>query len=387
VPAFSRITVVVLDSVGIGYLPDAERFGDVGSDTLGHILENVGLCLPQLASLGLSQITALPGEATGGAFGKMAETSDGKDTTTGHFEIAGLIISQAYPTFTEHGFPEALIDAFCESIGCGILGNYAASGTDVLDELGAEHLTSGKPIVYTSADSVFQLAAHEQVISVEELYGMCEKARALLQGEFGVSRVIARPFRGDGPGSFERTTSRKDYALPPPGTTMLDLVSRSGRDVISIGKISDIFCGTGITESIPAKGNPACIDATLEAMQRDGEALVFTNLVDFDTLYGHRNDPAGYRDCLQAFDARVPELLDALGQNDLLIITADHGNDPCYPGTDHTREYVPLLAYRHGLPPTDLGLRETFADIASTVVANFELEAMLAGSSFLDDLT
>ncbi len=383
---FERITIVVLDSVGVGHLPDADRFGDVGSDTIGHIHERVGLALPNLVGLGLSEFTALPGRPTAGAFGKMAEQGEGKDTTTGHFEISGLILAESYPTFTQSGFPAEVIDAFCQSIGCDILGNYAASGTDILEELGAAHLETGKPILYTSADSVFQLAAHEDVISLEELYGMCLKARELLQGPTGVARVIARPFRGSGPGSFERTASRKDYALPPPGTTLLDLVARSGRFVTAVGKISDIFSGQGITDSLPAKGNPACIDATVEAMARNDEGLVFTNLVDFDTLYGHRNDPEGYRDCLQAFDARLPELISALGPRDLLVITADHGNDPCYPGTDHTREYVPLLCYREGIGTVDLGLRETFADVAATAVENFGLDGRLAGRSFLSAL-
>lgn len=395
-PRFRRIALVVLDSVGVGEAPDAARFGDAGSDTVGHILEAVGLDVPNLAALGLGRLgprLARLGEPTMGAFGTMVERSEGKDTMTGHFEIAGVVVPTAYPTFTDTGFPDAVIDAFCRVAEVeGVLGNEAASGTEIIDRLGEEHLATGKPIVYTSADSVFQIAAHERLFPRERQHEICRLAREqVLVGEHAVARVIARPFVGERAGAFERTTGRKDFALTPPAPTVLDRLADAGHAVVSVGKIADIFSMRGIARAMHGKGNPACIDDALAALSvpagaADDWSLLFVNLVDFDTQYGHRNDPTGYRDCLQAFDARLPALLDALRDDDLLVLTADHGNDPCFPGTDHTREVVPLLAYRRGLAPTDLGQRQSFADVAATIADNFGVAQPPESESFLGQL-
>ena len=381
--------MLVLDSVGVGEAPDADRYGDVGADTVGHIHARVGLSLPELGKLGFGAITPLGDEPVAGAFGRMQEQSAGKDTMTGHMELAGCQIDRPFPTFTETGFPDEVIARFCELGGLpGVLGNEAASGTEVIERLGAEHVATRKPIVYTSADSVFQLAAHEELYPLEEQYRLCRLAREqLLTGELAVARVIARPFVGSAESGFTRTKGRKDFALPAPGPTICDRLAEAGLEVVSVGKINDIFSGRGISKAMAGRTNDACLDDLIEAMAAPaGHELIFVNLVDFDTLYGHRNDPEGYRDCLQAFDRRLPEVLAALGDDDLLIITADHGNDPCHPGTDHTRELVPLLAYHRQLPPTPLGLRESFADVAQTIAENFATPPLPSGESFLSPL-
>lgn len=370
-----RVILIVLDSVGIGELPDASRYGDQGSNTLVNTARAVGgLNLPHLASLGLGHIAAIPGvppvPSPQANFGRMREKSAGKDTTTGHWEIAGLIVSQPFPIYPE-GFPPDLIREFERRIGRRTLGNKPASGTAIIEELGTEHLRTGYPIVYTSADSVFQIAAHEDVIPVDELYAMCRTARELLTGEHAVARVIARPFTGE-PGSFRRTPRRHDFSLPPIGKTILDALKEKGLEVVAVGKIADIFAGRGITRSLSTRDNQDGVDKTLRAMRETGGGLIFTNLVDFDMLYGHRNDPVGYARALEAFDRRLPEIVDVLQTTDMLIITGDHGCDPTTASTDHTREYVPLLVYGRTLASgIDLGTRETFADVAATVAEIF----------------
>ncbi len=383
-----RVFIVVLDGVGIGELPDAARYGDQGSHTLRHVAEAVGgLRLPNLAALGLGNIEPVPGVAPSpqpqAAYGKMAERSAGKDTTTGHWELAGLVLERPFPTYPQ-GFPPEVIRQVERAIGRRVLGNRPASGTAILEELGEEHLRTGYPIVYTSADSVFQIAAHEAVIPPEELYRMCETIRALLDGPHAVGRVIARPFIGS-PGSFRRT-QRKDFSLPPPRPTLLDFAQQAGGEVWAVGKVSDIFAGRGITHVLHTRDNEEGIDATLEAERRTRgrKALIFTNLVDFDTLFGHRNDPQGYAAALERLDRRVPQLVSVLGPTDALFIVADHGNDPTTPSTDHSREYAPLLVtgptLRRGV---NLGVRDSFADVAATAAELLGLSARLdAGSSF-----
>ncbi|MFB9325299.1 phosphopentomutase [Paenibacillus aurantiacus] len=388
---FKRMTVIVLDSVGIGELPDAAAFGDTGSHTIGHILERMPqLALPNLRSWGLDRIAQLgdwKSEAAPRAYyGKMAEVSVGKDTMTGHWELAGLKVTVPFRTF-ENGFPEELLAAFEAKTGRGVLGNKAASGTEILDELGEEQMKTGKWIVYTSADSVFQIAAHEGIIPLEELYEACRIARELtLDDRYAVGRVIARPYVGE-PGAFKRTPNRHDYAVDPPEPTVLNALQDKGLDVISVGKINDIFSGHGITESHPTKSNADGIQKTIDALARPFEGLLFTNLVDFDSLYGHRRDPIGYGQALEEFDRALPELVSKLASDDLLIVTADHGNDPVHPGTDHTREYVPLLVYGPSLQsPGSLGVRATFADVAATIADNFGAKAPANGTSFLASL-
>lgn len=385
---FEKITVIVLDSVGIGEAPDAVEFGDKGSHTLGHILERVpGTKLPNLQNMGLGNIAELPHlnpvDAPAAYFGKMAEVSSGKDTMTGHWELMGLKIDTPFQTYP-NGFPRDLIARFERETGRKILGNKPASGTEILDELGEEHMKTGAWIVYTSADSVFQIAAHEEIIPLDELYRACEVARRLtLEPEHSVGRVIARPFVGE-PGAFKRTSNRHDYAVAPPAPTVLNALKHAGKDVISVGKINDIFSGEGITESYPTKSNRHGIDETLRLMERPFHGLLFTNLVDFDSLYGHRRDPEGYARALEEFDASLPDLMQRVGEKDLLIITADHGNDPTHPGTDHTREYVPILVYGKGLTaPGDLGVRSTYSDLAATIADNFGIYGTEHGKSFL----
>ncbi|MBW7473517.1 phosphopentomutase [Paenibacillus oenotherae] len=389
--SFDRIAVIVLDSVGIGEMPDAAAFGDAGSHTIGHILERVpALNLPNLRRWGLDRIAPLgawtPAAEAGAYFGKMAEASVGKDTMTGHWEIAGLRVTVPFRTFPE-GFPKELLGEFEARTGRGVLGNKPASGTEILDELGEEQMRTGQWIVYTSADSVFQIAAHEEIIPLEELYEACRIARELtLDDRYAVGRVIARPYVGK-PGAFKRTPNRHDYAVAPPEPTILDSLKDSGLDVIAVGKIGDIFSMEGITESLPTKSNADGIGQTAQTLARSFKGLLFTNLVDFDSLYGHRRDPQGYAEALEAFDRAVPELEKLVGDKDLLIVTADHGNDPTHPGTDHTREYVPLLVYSpafqaHG----SLGIRSTFADIAATIADNFGVQSPEHGSSFLSML-
>ncbi|MED4581498.1 phosphopentomutase [Brevibacillus choshinensis] len=388
---FSRIFLIVMDSVGIGELPDAPKFRDEGAHTLGHIAERVaGFRLPNLEKLGLGNIAPInnvPATAAPLAhYGKMQEISMGKDTTTGHWEIMGLHVSTPFNTYPD-GFPSSLISEFEQRIGRKVLGNKVASGTDILDELGEEHMKTGNVIVYTSADSVFQVAAHEDVIPLNELYRICEIARELtLRDEFAVTRVIARPFEGE-PGHFSRTSNRHDYSVKPFSPTVMNHVQDAGLSSIAIGKISDIYAEEGITKSIRTKDNMDGVDQLLGTMKESFAGLSFVNLVDFDAKFGHRRDPQGYGEALMEFDARIPELLSALLDGDLLVITADHGNDPVHHGTDHTREYVPLLAYHKGITVgTDLGVRETFADLGATIADNFDVKAPSIGKSFLSHL-
>jgi len=385
-----RVNIIVLDSVGIGALPDAADFGDQGAATLQNTAKAVGgLNLPHLESFGLGNIAEIEGVAqvdnAKAAFAKMAEESNGKDTTTGHWEIAGIISKDPFRTYPD-GFPAEVMDQFHQAIGRESLANKPASGTVIIEELGEEHMKTGKPIVYTSADSVFQIAAHEDIISVDELYEMCEKARKILQGEHAVARVIARPFIGE-PGNFERTANRKDYSLTPPEKTVLNHLKDAGHKVMAVGKIENIYAGEGITDAVHTKSNMDGVDKTLDYLKAEKEGLIFTNLVDFDSKYGHRRNPKAYAQALENFDKRLPEILEQLNQEDLLIIIADHGCDPTYKGTDHTREYVPLLVYGEQVTAgTELGVRETFSDIAATIAEIFDVKGTGNGSSFLKEI-
>lgn len=389
--SFKRVHVIVMDSVGIGEAPDAKEFGDEGSHTLLHTAQSVnGLTTPQLQKLGLGNIDALPGidpvHTPAAYFGKMQEASVGKDTMTGHWEIMGLNIEQPFKVYP-NGFPQELIQQLEDKIGRKVIGNKPASGTEILDELGKEHMETGAIIVYTSADPVLQIAAHEGIVPLEELYRICEIARELtLSEEFLVGRVIARPFIGE-PGNFERTTNRHDYALKPFGRTALNELKDAGLDVIAIGKIDDIYNGEGITEAVRSKDNMDGMDKLHEVLQRDFTGLSFLNLVDFDALYGHRRDPKGYAEAIEAFDQRLEETLRLLKEDDLLIITADHGNDPTMPGSDHTREFVPLLVYSPKFEGgKELALRQTFADIGATITDIFNTPTTAFGTSFKEDL-
>ena len=383
-----RVILTVLDGVGVGALPDAANYGDVGANTLAHVVEVAKPSLPNMAKMGLGHIDSAgyPEDPKAkGAFGKARELSPGKDTTTGHWEMAGLRLFTPFPTYPQ-GFPTEVMDAFEKAIGIGTLGNKAASGTEIIVELGEEHLRTKKPIVYTSADSVFQIACHESIYPPEKLYEMCETARRILTGQHAVGRVIARPFAGE-PGHFERTPRRRDYSLPPTGETVLDVVKAAGMEVFGVGKIEDIFCHRGLTGSNHAAGNPACIEAMLDYMRRDFTGLLFTNLVDTDMVYGHRNDPVGYAQTLSYFDLRLPEVFNLMGKEDLLILTADHGVDPTFPGTDHTREHAPILCWHPGMKkPVDLGTRETFADIAATIAEYLDLPQRFFATSFLKEI-
>lgn len=388
---FKKIHVIVMDSVGIGEAPDADKFGDAGSDTLGHIAEKMnGLNMPNMEKLGLSNIRELKGinksEKPAAFFGMMQEASVGKDTMTGHWEIMGLNIDTPFKVYPD-GFPGDLITKLEAATGRKVLCNLPYSGTAVIDDYGPEHMETGAIIVYTSADPVMQIAAHEDIIPVEELYKICEIARELtLDPEYLVGRVIARPFVGE-PGNFTRTSNRHDYALTPFGRTTMAEMKESNLDVIAIGKISDIFNGDGVTEAIRTKDNTDGMDKMAEVARRDFHGISFLNLVDFDANFGHRRDPIGYGEALEEFDRRLPEVLDALSAEDLLIITADHGNDPTFPGTDHTREYVPLIVYSPRFTAgAELQLRETFADIAATIADNFNIAAPQFGKSFLSEL-
>jgi len=382
---FGRVIWIVLDSVGIGEMPDAAAYGDTGSDTLGNIARRRALHLPNLAKLGLGNLKSLPHvdavERPSAAFGRCALASPGKDTTTGHWEMAGIHLAKPFPLYP-HGFPAAMMEDFERRIGRGTLGNYAASGTEIIQALGEEHMRTGKPIVYTSADSVFQVAAHEEVIPLWELYKICETAREILRGPLEVGRVIARPFIGK-PGAFTRTPNRHDYAVPPPKGMLLDRLEEKNIPVFSVGKIFDVFLGRGIQEHEKSKSNADGMAKTLGGLDDQERGLIFTNLVDFDQLYGHRNDVEGYAAALEEFDAWLPSLYGKLSEGDLLILTADHGCDPTTPSTDHSREYVPLLAYRprkqEGL---NLGVRSTLSDIGQTVAENFGTN-ISAGTSFL----
>ena len=385
---FDRIILIVLDSVGIGAQPDAADYGDTGRDTLGHICEGRRLSVPNLVRLGLASIRPLTGlsppPTPEGAYGKATLLSPGKDTTAGHWEMAGIILDRPFPTYPR-GFPPEIMEKFEQAIGRKTLGNFPASGTEIIKQLGEQHLKTGRPIVYTSGDSVFQIAAHEEVISLEELYRFCQVARDLLQGEHRVGRVIARPFRGE-PGAFRRTERRHDYAVEPPRPMLLDILHAAGLDVVGVGKIPDIFLNRGITQSLPGKNNRMALESTAAALNGSSRGLVFTNLVDFDMLYGHRLDVDGYGRALEEVDALLPHLFERLRAQDLLFLTADHGCDPQGPSTDHSREYVPILAtgprVRKGV---NLGTRATLADIGQTIAENFGLH-ISNGTSFLTEL-
>jgi phosphopentomutase len=384
-----RVIWIVLDSVGVGELPDAADYGDQGSDTLGNISRAVRLNLPTLRALGLPRVARIQGmsdvDRPKGAYGRMAERSAGKDSVTGHWELTGIVLSKAFPTFPQ-GFPATLISEFERRIGRRTIGNKAASGTVIIDELGPEHLRTGEPIVYTSADSVFQIAAHEDVIPVAELYRICEVAYELAAEGLGIGRVIARPFVGQ-PGAFKRTANRRDFALPPAGTTLLDALKAAGHTVFAIGKIEDLFAGRGITAAVHTKSDDHGMDEIEQAMRAMPKGLIFANLVDFDTQYGHRNDPAGYAANLERFDERLARLLPALRDSDVLVITADHGNDPTTPSTDHAREYVPVfVAGARVKPGVALGTRETFSDLGQTVADLFGVGPLANGTSFLRDI-
>ncbi len=386
--AFNRVIWIVLDSVGIGEMPDAAAYGDAGSDTLGNIARQRALHLPNLCRLGLANIKPLhglePAAKPIGDFGKCALASPGKDTTTGHWEMAGIHLEKPLPLFPR-GFPPEIMEPFEARIGRHTLGNKAASGTEIIDELGEEHMRTGSPIVYTSADSVFQIAAHEDVIPLFELYKICETARDLLRGPFEVGRVIARPFTGE-PGAFTRTSNRHDYAVPPPKGMLLDQLAAKSVEIYSIGKIFDVFLGRGIGEQQKTKSNADGMAKTLHAMDELERGMIFVNLVDFDMLYGHRNNVEGYAKALEEVDAWLPSLEEKLRAGDLLILTADHGCDPTTPSTDHSREYVPLLVYgksaAHGV---NLGVRATLSDIGQTVAENFGTR-IVEGQSFLQEL-
>lgn len=385
---FKRMHVIVMDSVGIGEAPDAKNFGDEGSHTLGHIAAHMdGLHIPNLTKMGLGNIAPLHKvdvvEAPTAFYGKMQEASVGKDTMTGHWEMMGLNIDKPFKVYPE-GFPQSLLDELERRTGRKILCNLPYSGTKVIEDYGKEHMATGALIVYTSADPVMQIAAHEDIISVEELYKICEIARELtLAPEYLVGRVIARPFIGE-PGNFTRTANRHDYALKPFERTTMSEMKDAGYDVIAVGKISDIFNGEGVTEAIRTKNNMDGMDKYVEVVRKDFTGMSFLNLVDFDANFGHRRDPQGYGEALEQFDARLPEVLTALDEDDVLMITADHGNDPTFPGTDHTREYVPLLVYSPRFTQvTQMPLNETFADIAATIADNFGIKAPTYGKSFL----
>jgi phosphopentomutase len=409
---FRRAIVIVMDSVGVGELPDASSYGDLGSNTLGNIARRVPLALPTLRSLGLARIVDIgsaPNESATGsapasrrspqesrvsgggkavaerAYGRMAEASAGKDSVTGHWEMMGIVLERAFPTFP-NGFPAAIIEELARRTGRGVLGNRAASGTQIIDDLGPEHMRTGALIVYTSADSVFQIAAHEEVVPLPELYGACEIAYELVGEGLGVGRVIARPFVGT-PGHFRRTANRRDYALPPAGETLLDRLTHASLPVVAIGKIEDLFAGRGITHAVHTASDDEGMDRVEEQMDAVDRGLVFANLVDFDSQYGHRNDVEGYADNLERFDARLASLLPRLRDDDLLVVTADHGNDPTTPSTDHAREYVPLLVtgqrVRSGV---DLGTRPTFADLGQTLAELFGVGGLAHGTSFLREI-
>ena len=383
-----RVIWIVLDSVGAGYLPDAAAFGDEGANTIGHIAERMNLKIPHMLSMGLGNLPGLhlPKQEGDGAYGRAMEKSAGKDTTTGHWEMAGVTVKQPFPLYPD-GFPKEVMDAFEAAIGTGTLGNKPASGTVILDELGEEHMRTGYPIVYTSGDSVFQIAAHEDIIPLPRLYEMCEIARRQLQGKHGVGRVIARPFVGSGKGHFTRTGGRRDFSLPPIAPTVLDVLKEAGFDTLGVGKIEDIFAHQGLTESNHAAGNPACIDAALADMEKPFNGLLFINLVDTDSIYGHRRDVEGYGRALEYFDEKLPEFQSRMGEEDLLIITADHGCDPTYKGTDHTREYAPLLIWKKGMKGQHpIGTRDTFADTAATICEFFGLQERFGAKSYLREI-
>lgn len=387
---FKRVIIIVMDSVGAGALPDAAEYGDLGANTLGNIARSQGgLFLPTLADLGLGHILPLAGvdaaTAPLASYGKMAEISHSKDTTSGHWEIAGCPLFTSFPVYP-HGFPVEVIDKITSLTGRAVIGNKPASGTEIIAELGEEHLRTGALIVYTSADSVLQIAAHEAVVPLEELNAIARQVREqVCIGPHAVGRVITRPFIGE-PGRFVRTANRHDFSFEPPAPTMLDSLKAAGRQVIGVGKIGDIFAGRGLTASYPSKSNDHGLQITAGLLRESAPGLIFVNLVEFDSVYGHRNDSKGYAQALQRLDGQLALMLPLIGRDDLLILTADHGCDPTRPGTDHTREYVPLLAYAGGRPGRDLGVRATYADAAATVLENFALPPLAHGRSFLSEI-
>lgn len=382
-----RVFLIVLDSFGIGEMPDSADYGDAGSNTLAAIANNKNFNMSNMASLGFFNIDGVnckpPVDAPKAAFARMTERSKGKDTTIGHWEISGIYSDRPLPTFP-NGFPKEVLDKFSQATGRGVLCNKPYSGTEVIKDYGKEHVETGKLIVYTSADSVFQIAAHEEVVPIEQLYEYCRIAREILKGEYGVGRVIARPFIGTYP-NFKRTTNRHDFSLVPPKDTMLDALSQNGKDVIAVGKINDIFAGKGVTRAIPTKGNTNGMEISLGLADEDFDGLCFINLVDFDMLYGHRNDVDGYAAAATEFDTWLPGFIKKLRPDDILMITADHGCDPATPSTDHSREYTPLIIYGDRVKPgTNLGTRDTFADISATILDYFGIENNGTGHSMLD---
>jgi len=385
-----RAIIVVLDSVGMGELPDAEKYGDKGSNTLGNIAAQIkDFSLPNMQELGLGNIDNMEGikkvDNPKGCFGRMAERSAGKDTTTGHWEISGIVVEKPFPVYP-NGFPKEIIDAFEKAVNRKTIGNIVASGTEIIKMLGDEHVKTGYPIVYTSADSVFQIAAHEEVISIEELYDMCAKAREILRGEHAVGRVIARPFIGSS-GNYTRTSRRRDFSLEPLAKTVLDYAKEQGMDVRAVGKIEDIFAKRGITHAVHTKDNNDGVDKTLEYLKDDFEGILFTNLVEFDMVYGHRNDVEGYAKALMEFDRRLPEIIKTMKDDDILFITADHGCDPTTESTDHSREHVPLLVYGKGIKQNiNLGTRSSFCDVGATIADYLGLTGELQGKSFLNEI-
>lgn len=386
----NRAVLIVLDSVGVGELPDAAEYGDVGSNTVKNIYKNIeNFSLPNLEKLGLLNIDGFEdikkSDEYSGSIAKCNEKSKGKDTTTGHWEISGIVLERPFPTYP-NGFPEVFIKEFEKKAGRKTIGNYPASGTEIIIELGKEHVETGDLIVYTSADSVFQIAAHEEVVPLDELYNICTIAREMLQGEHGVGRVIARPFIGT-EGNYTRTANRKDFSLIPPKDTLLDYVKNDGQEVYAIGKIEDIFVNRGITRSNHTHSNEEGIDATIEAIKEDFKGLIFTNLVDFDMIYGHRNNVQGYADALKHFDDRLPEIIENLKDEDVLIITADHGCDPTTESTDHSREYIPLLIYGKKIKKNNnLGILDTYASIGKTILDMLNIENSIEGNSVLGNI-
>ncbi len=383
-----RVVLIVMDSVGIGQLPDAQKFGDDGVNTLGNIIKAYDdIEIPNLTKLGIGNVDGFEQvkeiDSPIGAFGKCAEVSQGKDTTTGHWEMVGLRVDEPFKTFPD-GFPKDVIEEFESKTGRKVIGNKPASGTAILDELAQQHMKTGEVIVYTSADSVFQIAAHEEIVPLDELYKMCKIAREMMMGDNALARIIARPFIGE-PGNFTRTSNRRDFSLDPDGDTILDNIKKAGQDVIAVGKIEDIFNGKGITEAIHTKSNMDGVDQTIEYMKKDNKGLIFTNLVDFDSKYGHRRNVEGYKEAIEELDLRIPEVIDNLKDDDILILTADHGNDPTYKGTDHTREYIPVLVYGKNVKSgVNIGIRNTFSDIGATVADILGAKLPSNGESFKD---
>lgn len=387
-----RVILMVMDSLGVGALPDAEKYGDKGADTLGHIADRMGdgFKIPELSKLGFGNIEAAAGgrfrtEKPEGSFCRLMEKSAGKDTITGHWEIAGIETKIPFKTYPD-GFPKEFISEFEKEIGRKVIGNYPASGTEIIETLGDEHEATGKPIIYTSADSVLQIAANTDVISLEELYEICEKARALLQGDWACGRVIARPYVKEN-GKRVRTSDRHDYAVAPPEDTLLDKVEKAGKTVYAVGKIRDIFDGKGVTESVHTVSNMDGVDKTIEAMEKDFDGFIFTNLVDFDSMYGHRRNPEGYGQAIMDFDGRIPEIKAAMKPGDVLMLCADHGNDPVHSGTDHTREHIPLVVYGEEIKAgVNLGTRKSFADIGATIAEMLGAETTSIGESFAKEI-